>query len=280
VDADMDADKQLKFGIIGRMRRDAGLRRKVVGFAVLLLVAAAVAAMVAAGILLWGSTASLADRVAEIGDIFAATTLLLTVIAAAVAYLAYAASTGIPDLKLRVCFGPSLPNQPVVAAEPKNGRLEAVDSRQTAVTIRIRNSGAFPAKNPAFIVQVQGMEFGPDVPDLAAGWTVNEGNETGVTTVQMDGGPAYSAPQGMVRDLPVLSLAGLRTVPGWTEPSWPVRSREFRWLGWFRTRSPWPPLIVISVVTDTSRRDAWIPIDFKVNGNSQYPPEKKLPEWF
>jgi hypothetical protein len=279
----MDADKQLKFGIIGRMRRDAGLRRKIVGSAVLLLVTAAVAATVVAGILLWGSSGSHADRVAEIGDIFAATTLLLTVIAAVVAYLAYAVSTGIPDLKLRVCFGPSLPNQPVVTAEPRNGRLEAVDSGQTAVTIRIRNFGVFPAKDPAFIVQVQGMEFGPDVRDLnAAGWTVNEGSETGITTVQMDGGPAYSTPQGMVRHLPVLSLAGLRTVPGWTEPSWPVRSRKFRWFGWFRrkSRSAWPPLIVITVVTDAVRRVGWIPIDFKVNGISKNPPEKKFPEWF
>jgi hypothetical protein len=75
---------------------------------------------------------------------------------------------------------------------------------------------------------------------------------------------------------------GLRTVPGWTEPSWPVRRREFRWFGWFRrkSRSPWPPLFVISVVTDTYRRVAWIPMDFKVDGNSQLPPEKKLPEWF
>jgi hypothetical protein len=279
----MDADKQLKFGPISRMRRDVGLRRKIVRSAVLVLVAAAVAATVAAGILLWGSSGNLADRVTEIGDIFAATTLLLTVIAAVVAYLAYAVSTGVPELKLRVCFGPSLPNQPVVTAEPKNGRLEAVDSAQTAVTIRIRNFGVFPAKSPAFIVQVQGMEFGSDAPDLnAAGWTVNEDSETGITTVQMDGGPAYSVPQGMVRDLPVLSLAGLRTVPGWTEPSWPVRRREFRWFGWIRgkSRSPWPPLLVISVVTDVYRRVAWIPIDFKVNGNSQFPPEKKLPEWF
>lgn len=279
----MDTDKELKFGIIGRMRRDVGLRRKIVRSAVLLLVAAAVAATVVAGILLWASSASLADRVAEIGDIFGATTLLLTVIAAVVAYLAYAVSTGIPDIKLRVCFGPSLPNQPVVTAEPKNGRLEAVDSGQTAVTIRIRNFGVFPAKDPAFIVQVQGIEFGPDVRDLnAAGWTVNEGSETGITTVQMDGGPAYSTPGGMVRDLPVLSLAGLRTVPGWTEPSWPVRRREFRWLGWFRkkSRSPWPPLVVISVVTDTCRRVGWIPINLEVNGHSQFAPEKNVPEWF
>jgi len=127
------------------------------------------------------------------------------------------------------------------------------------------------------------MEFGPEVPDLnAAGWTVNEGSETGITAVQMDGGPAYSTPQGMVRDLPVLSLGGLRTVPGWTEPSWPVRNREFRWFGWFRkkTQSPWPPLIVISVVTDASRRVAWMPVDFKVKENSQFTREKKLPEWF
>jgi hypothetical protein len=279
----MDTDKQLTFGLIGRIRRDAGLRRKIVRFAVLLLVAAAVAATVVAGIVLWVSSASLADRAAEIGDIFGATTLLLTVIAAVVAYLAYAVSTGIPDLKLRVCFGPSLPNQPVVTAEAKNGRLEALDSAQTAVAIRIRNFGVFPAKDPAFIVQVQGMEFGPDVPDLnAAGWTVNEGSETGITTVQMDGGPSYSTPGGMVRDLPVLSLAGLRTVPGWTEPSWPVRSREFRWFGWFRRkpRSPWPPLFVISVVTDGYRRAMWMPIEFKVNEDSYFAREKELPEWF
>jgi hypothetical protein len=94
----------------------------------------------------------------------------------------------------------------------------------------------------------------------------------------MDGGPAYSTPGGMVRDLPVLSLAGLRTVPGWTEPSWPVRSREFRWFGWFRRkpRSPWPPLFVVSVVTDGYRRAMWMPIEFKVNGDSHFAHEKNF----
>ena len=282
--ADKNADEELKFGIVGRIRRDAGLRRKIVRVAVLALVGIAVSATAATALLLWLSSANLADRAAEIGDIFAGTTLLLTVVAALVAYLAYAVSTGMPHLKLQVCFGSSLPNQPMVTAECKNGQLEAKNSGPTVVTVRFRNDGIYTAKDPAVIVRLEGMAFTADVPSLnAAGWIVNDSGETGVTAVQWDGGPAYSVHGGLVRELPVLSLDGLRTVLGSTGSSRSARSVRRRWLRSHAAphEPSTVPFIVVYVLTSASRTLFWMPVDFKVNGKSRFPPEKKLlPEWF
>ena len=203
-------------------------------------------------------------------------TLLLTIFAVVVAYLAFSLSLGVPDLKLQVCFGTSDPNRlAVMGEESKNGQLEAKDSALTAVTIRFRNQGTVPAKAPAVIVQLLGMEFTEDIPALnAAGWTVNERSKTGVTAVQWNNGAAYSIYEGLVLELPVLSLAGLRTIPGrmrWTGPFGRLKK-----LGQLETDSP---VIVTSIVTDISRKVDFQPVDFKVNGKSRFPPEETNPEW-
>jgi hypothetical protein len=117
------------------------------------------------------------------------------------------------------------------------------------------------------------VEFAADVLALnTAGWTVNERSETGIRVVQWEGSTDHSVCTNLVRELPVLPLAGLRTIPGWTG----------RWKGPVQQppdERPYP-LIVVSILTDISRRDAWQSVDFKVDGESQFPPEKELPEWF
>ena len=273
----MDEDKKVKIGIIGRIRRDFGLRLRIVSYTVWIAIAVIVAVTVVTSVLVWRSSAMLADRLAGIGAIFAGATLLLAVFAAAVAYLAFSVSIGLPDLKLQVRFGPSPPNQLAVKAERQNGRLEAKDPAQTTVAICFRNDGNYAAKAPAVIVQLEGMEFETDVPGFnTAGWTVNERSETGIRVVQWEGDPTNSVYTNMVRELPVFNLTGLRTIPGW----------KGSWKGPFpRPEPPEPdellyPFIVVSISTEISRRVVWLPVDFIVNTESQFPPEREFPEWF
>lgn len=276
----MDEDKEVeisKISIIGQIRRDIGLRLRIVSYTVWITIAVIVAVTVVTSVLVWQSSAMLADRLAGIAAILAGSTLLLAVFAAAVAYLAFSVSIGVPDLKLQVRFGPSPPNRLAVKAEHQNGRLEAKDPAQTMVVICFRNDGNYAAKAPAVIVQFEGMEFEADVPGLnAAGWTINERSETGIRVVQWEGDMTNSVYTYMVRELPVLSLTGLRTVPGW----------KGSWKGPFpRPKPPEPdelprPFIVVFTYTDIFQRVTWLPVDFIVNGESRFPPDRKYPEWF
>jgi hypothetical protein len=273
--------------MIGRIHRDFGFRLKIVSYAVGTAVAVIVVATVVMSVLVWLSSASRADRLAGIGAIFAGMSLLLTVFAAAVAYLAFRVSIGPPSLELQVRFGLSPPNRFSVTAKrqngwpengwardawPESGWLEATDPAETAVVICFRNVGTYAAKAPAVIVQLEGMEFMGDVLALnAGGWTVNERSETGIRVVQWEGGADHSVYANLVRELPVLHLAGLRTIPGWTG----------RWQGPVQhphDERPYP-WIVVSILTDIFRRDSWQSVDFIVDGNSQFPPDEKLSEW-
>jgi len=227
----MDEDKELKPGIIGRIRRDFGFRLKIVSYAVVTAVAIIVVATVVMSVLVWLSSTSLADRLAGIGAIFGGMSLLLTVFAAVVAYLAFWVSIGVPDLKLQVRFGPSSPNQLAITAKrqngwpenrragdawPESGWLEAKDPAETAVVICFRNFGTYAAKAPAVIVQLEGMEFADDVLALnAAGWAVNERSETGIRVVQWEGGADHSVYTNLVRELPYsISRACVRSRVG------------------------------------------------------------------
>ena len=272
----MDEDRQLIVRIIARFRYDGDFRLAFVRYAVWAAVAIILLATVVLSVIVWQSSAMLADRLAGIGAIFAGMTLLLTLFAALVAYVAFSVSILGPKLKLQVRFGPSRTNLPAVTAERKNGRLEAKDSAHTEVAICFRNEAGSPAKDPAVIVQLEGMEFAPDVPSLnAAGWTINARSETGVRAVQWDAGAAYSVYMGFVRELPVLNLTGLRTIPGWTGQIELVGLRQFRWVG----KTPPAPVIVISILDAISRTVNILPVDFIVNGKSQFPQEEEPPEW-
>jgi len=281
----MDEGKEFKIGLIGRIRRDFGLRLRIVSYAVWIAIAVIVVATVVTSVLVWQSSVMLSDRLAGIGAIFAGMTLLLAVFAAVVTYLAFSVSIGLPVLNLQVRLGRSHPNRLAVRAEDRNGRLEAEDPAQAAVAICFRNDGNYAARAPAVIVQLEGMEFEADVPGLnAAGWTVNERSETGIRVVQWEGDTANSVYKDMVRELPVFSLTGLRTIPGW-KGSWKGPFPRPRPPKFPRPRPPEPdelayPFIVVSISTDIFRRVAWQSVDFVVNGESRFPPKEKLPEWF
>jgi hypothetical protein len=176
----MDDDGQQGAGIISRLRNDFGLLFVVIRYAVVAFIAIILLGTAVLSVLAWRSSASLGDRAAEIGAIFAGMTLLLTMFAAVIAYIAFSVSFGFPDLSVQISFGPSRTNRLTVAAERKNGQLEATDATQTELAICFRNEGRYPAKELAVAVRLDGMEFVPDETVLnLAGWTVNERSRLG-----------------------------------------------------------------------------------------------------
>jgi hypothetical protein len=280
----MDEDKQFKAGIISRFRNDLRFRLRLVSYAVGAMVSIIFLATIALSVLVGQSSATLSDRLAGIGAIFAGMTLLLTLFAAGVAYLAFSVSVRIPDLKLQVRCGPSRPNRPSFTAELKDGRLTATDAAQTAVAICLRNDGDSAVKDLAVIVQLEGMEFTPDASRLStAGWAVNTRGQTGVRAVQWDGGAASPVYAGYVRELPALDLTGLRTIPDWRGQLELARIPRSWLVGWFsRNRPPDrppAPVIAISIPGEVSRQVTVVPVDFVVDGKSRFAPEGEPREW-
>src|SRR5262249_5439083 len=96
-----------------RWRQDSrGQRRLLPGtYSVLLLAVAGGTAAVAVTLL--SSHGGSADHLAEVGDAFAGGTLLLALLAGAVAVQAYAYASGLPRLMFQVQFEFSEPNKPV-----------------------------------------------------------------------------------------------------------------------------------------------------------------------
>jgi hypothetical protein len=252
-------EELLVFSAAGRLRRDAGLRRRVILVASGTFVLIAGLATAAAVIALSVSSASLADRTAEISDVFAGATLLLTLVAALVALLAYAVSTGRPDLKLQIRFESSQPNRPVFKSVAENGWLKAERSEQTVGTISVRNDSIYPAKSVAIVVWLEGMAFAGEVQDLRqAGWVVNEfASRTDIEAMQWDGDPAALIHGYSVRQLAVLDLAGLRILQGSQGGT-----------------------IKFDFLADGYRRIIWMPVNFTVGGTPQFSIPKVLPEWF
>jgi hypothetical protein len=268
----MDDDGQQGVGIISRLRNDFDLLFVIIRYAVVAFIAIILLGTVVLSVLAWRSSASLGDRAAEIGAIFAGMTLLLTMFAAVVAYIAFSVSFGFPDLSVQISFGPSRTNRLTVAVERKNGRLEATDATPTELAICFRNEGRYPAKELAVAVRLDGMEFVPDETVLnLAGWTVNERSQTGVRAVQWDGGAACTVPPGFVRELPALNLSSLRTIPNgitwmWQKQYSPRRYRKFiRSRGKTTTGDLPEALIVVTIWEAASRGVIWRPVYFIVD---------------
>jgi hypothetical protein len=272
----MNEDEQPEVGLLTRLRNDPNLVLVVIRYAVFISISIMLLATVALSVLAWQSSASLGDRLAELGAIFAGMTLLLTMFAALVAYTAFSVSFGFAVLKLEVRFGSPRPKGFEVAAERKNGRLEVTDPAQTKVSIYLRNEGRFPAKELAVIVQLDGMEFVPDMTALnAAGWAVNARSETGVVAVQWDGGADYPVLPGFVREITALNLSGLHTIPGGISWTWMKRYVPRRYyrraIRSGKNSGPHDPqaLIMVSIRDAASRQVSWRPVYFMVNEKSQ-----------
>jgi hypothetical protein len=117
-------------------------------------------ASVAFSLLAFTAAPDLADAADLASYALVVATLLLAMIAAWVAVLAYAAATGTPDLQVMLYFRLSAPNAPhFEAGRDDSGNLQAIGSSQVVGEIYLRNNSPYSARNPVVIVRLRGMIF-------------------------------------------------------------------------------------------------------------------------
>jgi len=237
---------------VNRLAEDPALRRR----AFLGVTAAAAAGTLLVTVILMilalTARAELADRMAEAAVVISGATLLLALIAAVVALLAYAVSTGTPHIAISIRFPlDGRPNNPDVEVEPGSRRhphRQAVPDAevftvkafgQLTTMIQLSNRRRYSAVNPAVIVRLQAMTFTVD--SLAASsnhWVAVElANRFSIRAVQWDGGPWYPIHGDSTRRLPDLHLNELRI----------IRDKE-------------PPAFVFEILADGFRRTVTVPV--------------------
>jgi hypothetical protein len=222
------------------------------------IVAVATLAVVILTAIALESSASLADRLAAVGDVLVGATLFFAIIAALLALLAYAVSTGPPDLQLKVRFEFSQANSPTFKADLlTDGRLKAQKFKQTSATVWLRNNSGYAAKNPAIIIRLEAMTFLPRTKPVD--WVIVDFiNTNGVAAVQWDGGSTYSIHGRSTRRLPILDMDELCAIPDWGTPA-----------------------LIIEILADNYRKEVVLPVDFVVNGQSHFSQKYSTPsqEW-
>jgi hypothetical protein len=194
-------------------------RRVMLSFYALLLVAVALVVLIV--VLAWSSSKH-DDRLAVIANFFAGGTLILALLAGFVALQAYAAATGLPDLKLQFKVPSGHINEPRFIEEEQAGSVIR-RGPQAIATIHVNNSSLYAARTPAVIVSLHEMAIGIQYQYIDPGWTVNKrlDNED-ITQIQWDGGPNYSIHGKFGRSLPPLDLAGLYPFPSAKEPKFVI----------------------------------------------------------
>jgi hypothetical protein len=220
---------------------------------------------VTAGVAVWVNLVtsshghSFTDRMAEDTVIIAGGTLALALIAAVVAVMAFAVATGQPDLKLRVEFPFSLPNEPVFErVTDEEGAIQAKKFKQTTGTISVLNFSGYSAKNPSVVMHLIGMAFTSNDFSRDRGWvTIGFANTIGVVAVQWDGGATYSIHGHSTRQLPELDLESVRQIPEWAIPG--VQE-------WAPTSGSWrtvhDPHLVFELLAEGYRRVVKVPVMF------------------
>lgn len=106
----------------------------------------------------------LSDRLAEVADVIAGGTALLAVLAGLVAIQAYAAATGLPNLKIQVWFAASEKNKPVFQAHHiGNGFLETTAAQQTQAIISLHNKSRYSARSVLIIIKMCSVSASEDL---------------------------------------------------------------------------------------------------------------------
>jgi hypothetical protein len=260
--------------VLNRMRRDSALGRMVLLGTTAAVVAVITLATVILTIIALTSSTDTANRLAAVGDVLVGATLLLAAIAALVALLAYAVSTGLPNLKISIEFDFSKPNNPAFSAEWKSDeRLTAFNSRQLRGKVSLRNDSGYSARNPAVVIWLRAMVYLPEnhkttISDTdptsifaspAGNWAVIDFiPQNGIDAVQWDGGPTYSIHGHSTRKLPDLRLDGLSAIRAWGVP-----------------------VMMIEILAEGYRKEISIPVQFAVDGVSQFSQETHIsnPDW-
>lgn len=196
------------------------------------------------------SDLSFSDRLAEISDWVGGGTLLLAALAAVVALQAYAASTGLPDLKfqLRIPISVAGPNEAVFVASQSAADAPIFGSgtsSQTAGFITLRNASGYSAQNPAVVVRLNNLAIPRARFARTDPWIVIEETDD-VTAWQWDGGSDYSIHGHSTRRLPEVSFQGLRYLP-----------------------NSGPPSITFELLAERYRREVTIPVALILNSPSQ-----------
>jgi hypothetical protein len=268
--------------VLDDLRRDPGRGRLVLLRTIGITIAATAVFTVVLTALALTLFTSTADRLVAAGDVLVGATLLLAAIAAVVALLAYALSTGAPELQISVRFQRASRDNPEKSS-PNSLEFEAIRLEtgvfrkkrfdRDLVEILLRNVGSYSAKNPAVIVRVNAMFFiplpteepGTDWPEIESVGTSETslliGKNTldrGIKAVQWDGGPTYSIHGYSTRRLPNIDFFDLHYVPQWGRPG-----------------------LTIEILAEGYRREIKLPVGFTVNGEPQFPRQdgEAIPEW-
>ena len=185
-------------------------RRKILLTATWLAVGAVMVVALVLAILSLTATADLADRMAEVGAVFAGAALLLAAIAAAVALLAYTVSTGLPEVLLKVEIEGTAVNNFVLEAKMNDDVGLMAKHGPLTGTVFLHNTSGYSANNPAVVIRLDRMVFRRSVNDLTRGWDLIDSDARGVTrAIQWDGGPTYSIHGDSTRRLPDFPLGYL-----------------------------------------------------------------------
>lgn len=276
-----------------RLRNPATVRRGLLE-AITTAIAITIIATVILTAMALTSRGQTSDKLAAAGDVMVGATLFLAVIAALVALLAYAVSTGLPDLQVSIQFDASSPesssnNSSFDAEVLDDGTIRAKNyndaadvyfktdqgtltaqvntgqGKQTTASVFVRNNSGYSARNPAVIIQLDAMAFF-DKNELSETWTITniaeiselDGMGKGCMSVQWDGGPTYSIHGNSIRRLPDLDFSDLWVLPGWGSPG-----------------------LKIILLADGYRKEVRLPVDFTVDGISQVREEdwEYQPDW-
>jgi hypothetical protein len=183
---------------------EAWNRRRGVAIAIICLVLAAVTIVVIllAGAALSSSSHDYSDRLVAAGDIFAAGTLALAVIAGIVAVMAYVAATGRPALKIQVDFGTEYVNSLVFTLK---GRDDTYSPRPWQISLR--NNSSYSARLPAVVVRLGGISSVRNT--LTQHWQLLDTDTHGVTAIQWDAEPTESVHGQSIRRLPQIDFGEL-----------------------------------------------------------------------
>jgi hypothetical protein len=100
----------------------------------------------------------------------------LAVLAGLVAIQAYAAATGLPNLKVQVWFAASEKNKPVFQAHHVgNGLLETAAAQQTQAIISLHNEGRYSAKSVLVIIKMRSISANGDLMQQLSSTTIGDG---------------------------------------------------------------------------------------------------------
>jgi hypothetical protein len=171
--------------------RDSRRRRRLwlgVSSVLLFAVTASVLALVIS--VVGSQSGRFSDRLAETGDWLAGGTLVLAAFAGLVALKAYASATGLPNLKLSLIIeGPQIPGDDFEPERPGYTRRVTGPFR---FYIAIRNDSDYSARNPAVIMRLPGNYLATESSQIGENWTITDGTNNQIFSVQWDGGATYS----------------------------------------------------------------------------------------